>query len=268
MGIYNKAKMKVCALVVALIATAAALSIEDDFSSKASAIGSLTAQDYASNPALFAKQQGCLETCGRGICLKGNCVCDQPFCGSTCSRQCQHGGTCSSGPNRCLCTVGWTGEYCEIQEATTAAADATEAAAATAPHDKYLLARTIEGGRIPLTAESDDACNTNRGVLNIPFPTDLDIARVVQVQVMCVDSVRRKIFFGVQDPVSVPVMFGAENKCHSGTNDLVHDTLVQARSSSTDFRYHMEDGIIVVVRLGTSPELDRCSFRATITFYA
>lgn len=130
------------------------------------------------------------------------------------------------------------------------------------------MARTIEGGRLPLLSENDDTCNLNRGTLSIPFPSDLDLERVVNVQVMCVDSLRRKIYFGVNDPTSVPIMFGTESKCHGGTNDLVHDTLIQPRSASTDFRYHMDEGTIIVERLGANPELDRCLVRATVTFYS
>ncbi len=102
-----------------------------------------TVADFAANATMWQKQQECLEFC-RGQCDNGQCKCSQPFCGQFCNRQCQHGGTCNVGPNRCLCTMGWAGEFCEVQEPGFAPDDSPSGKPANpVHHDKIVMVRLI-----------------------------------------------------------------------------------------------------------------------------
>lgn len=248
-------------------ATALNLNTGQDFTKRPeTSATSMTAGEFAANATMWQKHQECLEFC-HGQCVNGKCVCVQPFCGEYCSRQCQNGGSCNVGPNRCLCAIGWAGEFCEIQEPGAAASASSKTNPAEKTHGKFVLARIVEGGRLPVVQADSSICNKNVGTLELPFPPDIDLAQVVSLQVSCVDTIRRKMFLGINDPTAGPVSYGSAEACKAGTNDLMFDTMVTPRSESTDFRYFVSEGKIVVEKLGLSPELERCVIRASISYF-
>jgi len=129
------------------------------------------------------------------------------------------------------------------------------------------MASILERGTLTIVQETPDECNRELGTLQIPFPADIDLAQIVNVQVLCIDTIRRKMWFGVHDPSGSPIHYGSAQSCAGGTNDLMFNTLVAPRFDSTDFRYFMDGGNIIVQKLGLSPELERCIIRASITYF-
>lgn len=170
--------------------------------------------------------------------------------------------------NRCLCMNGWSGEYCEVPEPGSTISDDGTSSTPTSPHaDKFLQARFIEGGKFPEPEDDAEMCDISTSMLEIPFPQDIGMDRVVSVQVMCIDTIRNKVFFGVNSPSGGPVKYGSAELCKSGTVDLAGGTLVSPREMSVDFRYSMDGGKVIVERLGTNPDLDRCTMRVSITYF-
>ena len=162
-----------------------------------------TLGEFAADAELFKKHIECMEFCNleHATCESGLCKCDQPYCGSTCGRQCQHGGECSvtGTNNRCLCQPGWSGEFCEIQEPGTIITDdgTSESASASskAPTDRFVQGRVLEGGRFPPPEDEENVCDISVSVAEIPFPPELSLDRILSVQVMCLDQVRSKVSF-------------------------------------------------------------------------
>eukprot|EP00298_Acanthocystis_sp_HF-20_P018932 c22091_g1_i1.p1 GENE.c22091_g1_i1~~c22091_g1_i1.p1 ORF type:complete len:267 (-),score=104.29 c22091_g1_i1:97-870(-) len=226
----------------------------------------ISADVYASDPELWRKQRDCLEFCGsHGFCEKGECQCEQPFCGEFCTRQCQHGGSCQSESNQCACGDNWIGEFCELPAPPLTTENDSQSASQP---DKFLTARVIDLGTIPSVQEKSDVCNSQLGSLDIPFPSDIDLANIVSIQVMCIDNMRRKMYFGVHDTGSIPVEYGSADGCKGGSTNLASETMLIPRSASKDFRYFMSDQKIVVQKFGLAPELESCNIRATVTYFA
>merc|ERR1712232_728488 len=82
--------------------------------------GQTTLGEFAADAELFKKHRECMEFCNleHASCEAGKCMCEQPYCGPTCGKQCQHGGECSvtGDNNRCMCPPGWAGESCQIPQ--------------------------------------------------------------------------------------------------------------------------------------------------------
>eukprot|EP00794_Sanderia_malayensis_P012220 gene12220-13478_t len=89
--------------------------------------GEIGAYGYSSAPKFFPKDE-CSHCDENAICVNSHCICKENYVGDglecwaktnrdsewSCEQNpCQNGGTCKKGRSRCVCRLGYTGDYCQ-----------------------------------------------------------------------------------------------------------------------------------------------------------